>query len=123
MLISIQPLYLELIRLGKKTVEGRLLRPKYKGLRVGQAIRFGQKEVPGNYVDTQITKLSVYPSFEAMLQTEGLNACLPGISHLTDALAIYHSFPDYQQQERILGVLAIGIIPYVASHSSSATSR
>ncbi len=108
----LQAAYLELIRLGKKTVEGRLFQPKYRDLTVGQIIRFHHEKRAEDYVDVQITKLTVYPSFAEMLQTEGLTACLPGIHRLEEAIAIYHAFPEYKEKESIFGVLSIGITVY-----------
>ena|SRR3990167_90593 len=110
-LIAIQKKYLELIRMGKKVVEGRLFTSKYKQLKIGQIVRFYENDHLENFLDAQVTSLNPYPTFKKMLETEGLAQCLPGIENVEEGVFIYHQFPNYQSEEKLNGALAIGVKP------------
>ncbi len=93
-------------------MEGRLYDQDLKNLIVEQNICFVSSDTHEKIVCT-ITALTVYPDFLAMLVGEGIDAMLPGVTHLADGVAIYESFPGYKEGVRTVGALAIRIAPYL----------
>jgi len=106
--LRVQPHYFSAIASGKKCVEGRLRKPNLASLHVGERIIFENHANADETLQAKITFLHEYTSFQEMLVSEGVEKCLPGISSLEQALAIYHSFPGYKENESA-GVLALGI--------------
>jgi ASC-1-like (ASCH) protein len=104
--LTLQTVYFEQIKSGKKTVEGRLLTQKYLAIKVNDIIRFESNQ---QFVDVKVTHLNKYSNFKMMLAAEGLQSCLPGIKDINEGVAIYHSFPSYRENEKVYGVIAIGI--------------
>lgn len=92
---------------GTKTVEGRLFKPKLHHLKVLSTLQIVLSDSSLKCVDVQIIGLRTYTSFEQMLLKEGVQNCLPGVSTLSEGIAIYHSFPEYRELEKEYGVLAI----------------
>lgn len=103
--LHIQPQYLALIASGRKPVEGRLARPPYSDLRVGQHVTFADPPSDAS-VTVSILSIARYRTFAEMLETEGLDRCLPdsGLS-LAEAVEIYRSFPGYRDGEEEFGAL------------------
>lgn len=104
--LHIMQKYLHAIRLKKKTVEGRLFKPAYQHVKPGDAIRLISDE---EELLVSVTKLKRYATFAQMLEVEGLQNCLPGVENHQEGVALYHSFANYKEQEKNLGVLAIGV--------------
>jgi ASC-1-like (ASCH) protein len=50
-----------------------------------------------------------------MLLECGVQACLPDARDLDEALAIYHSFPGFEEKAAESGVLALDVEPIVKS--------
>ncbi len=48
-----------------------------------------------------------YSSFRALLEGEGVSACLPNVKSVDDAVAIYKAIPGYAEKEAKFGVLAL----------------
>ena len=107
--LSLQPRYWELMQSGIKTIEGRICKPKYQQLSLGQTLQFCQANHPSLCFYAKITSLRTYPSFLMLLQKEGLHHCLPGVCNEQEGVSIYHSFPNYQKEESLYGVIAIGV--------------
>ena len=104
--LHLQPLYFSLIAEGKKTVEGRVAKEKYRALHLGDVVRFcSQSET----LDARIISIEHFDSFAEMLSYYGVKNCLPGIQTLDEAVSIYHGFPEYQSQAEILGVMGIEV--------------
>lgn len=107
--------YFSLVCAGMKTVEGRLKKPNLSMLKMNDIIRFTPEPAPSKneknpyFVDVKVVHLNSYPTFREMLQKEGVHHCFPGVTNLEEGVKIYHSFPSYQELEKKLGVLAIGI--------------
>lgn len=103
--------YYEAIRDGKKTVEGRPADGSFGSLQVSQQIDFkldGDESAP--IISVKITDVQKFPSFEQMIASVGREACLPGMTSSDDeAVAIYHSFPNYAGRAAAHGVVAIFI--------------
>jgi ASC-1-like (ASCH) protein len=106
--LTIWPPYFDHVSSGTKTVEGRPFNARYANLTNGDRIQIVNKDRCDNCV-VEITRLTRYPTFQAMLEKEGLVNCLPGVGSLKEGVDIYRSFPNYEFQERQYGVIAIAI--------------
>jgi len=49
-----------------------------------------------------------YGSVNKMLEVEGLLKTLPGVNTIPEGVAIYHSFPGYENRVKLHGIHAIG---------------
>ncbi len=114
LILNIWPPFFEEVHSGKKTVEGRPFTPRYVNLKEGEFIQIVDKGCCKNFV-VEITRLTKYNSFSEMLETEGIENCLPGIESLPKGVETYHSFPNYEAQEQQYGVIALGIKVFQAS--------
>ncbi|EFJ43360.1 hypothetical protein VOLCADRAFT_66018 [Volvox carteri f. nagariensis] len=118
---SLMPRYLELIRSGTKTVEGRIRAGKWADVIPGDIFRFFSTQAPPsstlpantntNSVSVRCRAITVrqYDSFQAMLEGEGLAACLPGVQSLEEGVEVYRSIPGYREREAVEGVVAVGL--------------
>ncbi|MFT4552040.1 MAG: oligoribonuclease [Chlamydiales bacterium] len=90
------------IKNGTKTVEGRLSRGSYRNLQVGMNLRFNDE------VTCRVTGIQKYASFREMIEAEGIDNVLPGLTETSEAEEIYHHF--YSPEDVTLyGALAIQI--------------
>lgn len=108
MQLSLKQNYFDAIKAGIKTVEGRLNKEKSHNLKPGDPIEFICKET-GELLNCTITHLHTYPSFEAMLKSEGLTNMLPWAKSITEGIAVYESFPGFKEGVKEFGALAIGV--------------
>ncbi|GLC36799.1 hypothetical protein PLESTB_000781800 [Pleodorina starrii] len=106
---SLMPTYLELIRSGAKTVEGRIRAGKWADVIPGDTFRFVSTTDAGVSVCCRATSVRQYDSFRAMLEGEGLQACLPGVSEVAQGVEVYRSIPGYREREAAEGVVAVGL--------------
>lgn len=108
-ILDIHPEYLSMVAAGKKSVEGRLKRPKLDGLEVGKTLLLRNTASLASLLPVKISFLHFYSSFKEMLEHEGIENCLPGIKNIEEGVQLYHSFPGYKEGEVLYGVLGIGI--------------
>jgi ASC-1-like (ASCH) protein len=94
----------EHIRDGRKTVEGRLCKGLFAGLRAGDKIKIDDKR--GSYVCARVIEVRRYPTFEEYLSQEGLRITLPGVRSLAEGVAVYRRFYSVEK-EREFGICAI----------------
>lgn len=106
--LTVRQKYFDAIKAGLKKVEGRLHSADLKKLAIGETITFTSSDTNEKILCT-VTALHVYPNFKAMLVAEGINNMLPGITNLAEGVAIYESFPDYKENVKKTGALAIRI--------------
>lgn len=106
--LTLNQQYFNAIKAGIKTVEGRLNKEKFHALKPGDTLTFTCKET-GEILTCTVTTLHVYPTFEAMLQSEGLTNILPGANSIQEGVAIYESFPGFKEDVKEFGALAIGV--------------
>lgn len=104
--VSCTKKYIQLIRSGAKTVEGRVAAPLYTKIKAGDLVRFFYRTNASDDVVCLVKCVSRYPSFGEMLAAEGVANCIPGTTDLAEALQVYHTFPKYQEKELKYGVLA-----------------
>lgn len=69
---NVQEPYKSLILQGKKVVEGRLNKGEFADLKVGDLLQFDDTL---EYLE--VVNLTLYPSFQVMLEQEGLKHVLP----------------------------------------------
>lgn len=108
---------LDYILEGKKTIEGRLNRGKFRNYKVGDTIwlRRDYRDEYGRLQDgeprqacVEITAIRHYASFADMIEAEGYRTVVPGAENAEAALAVYNSY--YTTDEQLEhGVLAIEI--------------
>lgn len=103
---TVQKKYFDLIREGKKTVEGRVNQRKYQKIHVGDLVAFNSSELTDPSVLCVVKEKKIYLTFKEMLLTEGVENCLPGTLSLDEAISIYHAFPGYEEKSRHHGVVA-----------------
>lgn len=104
--ISIQEPYLSFILDGRKTVEGRLYKGKFKDLKVGDFLLVDDKKF-------LVKKLTQYTNFREMLQSEGVKNLIPDKETLEDAEAVYHTFYTKEMEDEY-GVVAITLARFNA---------
>jgi len=108
--ISIRDPWFTYIKTGKKTVEGRLNTGIFAGIKQGDTVEWYIVDTDQK-VNTYVTFVHKYESFEQMIQTETLESVLPGIDTLADGVAVY----DRIYREKIKGIdgkykiIAIGV--------------
>lgn len=106
--------YLNDIKAGYKTVEGRINRGRFSQLRPGDKVKFYDAENPHDYIICTITGIQVYPTFFEMLRSEGLQKMIPDVTSLEEGIAIYESFPGYRENVEKYGALALRLkIEYI----------
>ena len=104
--LPIHETYLNLVRLGTKTVEGRVARAAYLAIHPGDWLHL---ESETDRVVCNVLSVQKFSSFKDMLETVSYQACIPTAKSLEEALTIYLSFPGYKDLEKELGVVAFRI--------------
>jgi ASC-1-like (ASCH) protein len=106
--LLVQPPYFDLIKSGKKTVEGRLNTEKFTTLGVGEIIRFSAPHTT-DYLVCVVKSYVNYTDFRSMLSAEGIARMLPGVTTIKQAVRVYEEFPGYKEKVKIYGVVALRI--------------
>ena len=102
--VHVNRIWFEFIREGKKTIEGRLNKGKFKDLKINDTI------IWNDTFETKIIRITNYDSFYKYLINEGLKNTLPSkdINSIEAGLNIYYKFYT-PEMEKEFGVLAIEI--------------
>jgi ASC-1-like (ASCH) protein len=82
----VQEPWFSLIKNGQKSVEGRLNIGDFKEMKPGDIVFWKNK---GNEIKTKIIKKNIYPTFQNMLEVEGLGNVLPGKTSIDDGVRVY----------------------------------
>lgn len=99
--LDVQQPYLDLIKNGKKIVEGRLGKDKYLSLVKGDLIKINNLEV-------EVQSVEKYPTFQDMLVMEGVKNVIPDATDLDSAVNVYYKF--YSKEDEVqFGVAGISI--------------
>eukprot|EP00250_Pteridium_aquilinum_P025116 c30179_g1_i1 orf=326-1063(-) len=100
--LHVQEPFFSQLKDGSKTVEGRCAVGAYNSILPGDLLLF-------NDVLTQVVKMvNHYDSFKEMLNAEGLDQVLPGVTSTIEGVAIYRQFYS-EEKELSGGVLAIHV--------------
>jgi ASC-1-like (ASCH) protein len=116
--------YIQQIRSGAKTYEGRIHSGPFRNYRIGDRVTWfaGQDSVT-----TEITDLKVYKTFEEMLTAVGFKKMLPMVATFELAAAAYHNIPTYTDRALQSGVVALGVKviadPVIDSGPSAGSKR
>lgn len=105
--LTLKKIYIQAIRAGSKTVEGRPLTARLKKFQAGDVVRFYYYSNSKDDVRCEITRVETFPSFDAMLTACGVAACVPEQSSHQAALAAYHAIPGYAEKAHKFGVVAL----------------
>ena len=81
-----------LIKLGLKTVEGRLNKSDFKKMNIGDIITFYNDDFNHREIQVKIIKIKYYKTFEIYLRKETLTRCLPGFYKINDGLDVYFKY-------------------------------
>ena len=98
--------YMTYIRNGDKTVEGRVGTPYYTKIHSGDFLRLYNRTME---IWCRAIRTERYPSFEKMLETEGLKKLLPQAKTIEEGVQIYRSFPTFIHKEPRFGAFAIEV--------------
>ena len=93
--------WFSLIKLGLKTIEGRLNTGDFSRMKVNDIIIFQNKEF--NFVrkyKTVIKKIYYYDTFKEYLEDKKLERCLPGIDDIEDGLSIYYKYYSKEDENK-----------------------
>ncbi|CAD7948160.1 unnamed protein product [Amoebophrya sp. A120] len=105
--LRIQKKYLDAIKSGKKTVEGRVKTGNLVTVRPGNTLRL--ESGPMNKCEVVVKSVREFGKFSDMLASMGVENCLPGCKSVAEGVEIYHAFPDYEDKARRYGVVAFVI--------------
>lgn len=100
--IQIRRPYLDLIAKGAKTIEVRVGYPSMRKIRPGQTLVFASGDA---LCRTEVTAVAEYPTFDAMLDAEPLEAI--GSEGMSRAELLAACRDIYPPEKERLGVLAI----------------
>jgi ASC-1-like (ASCH) protein len=101
--LHVQNIWYDKIDSGEKRWEGRLNNANVKYIKVGDMIEFvSEHRQPLKLIVASILHFS---DFEKMLEGEGLQLLLPGVSSMEEGLNIYRGFPGYREGEREFGAV------------------
>lgn len=105
--LTLKNQYIDPIRRGAKTVEGRINSGAPAKFKAGETLRLFSGN---NSVTSTIAKIEKFASFRAMLEATGFQNCIPEARDLEAAVKVYDSIPGYNERAKQHGVLAIHLV-------------
>uniref|UniRef100_A0A6C0KVG0 ASCH domain-containing protein n=1 Tax=viral metagenome TaxID=1070528 RepID=A0A6C0KVG0_9ZZZZ len=103
--INVSQPWFDYIKLGKKTIEGRLNKGMFSQLKKDDIIKFVNKD---EHVIVRVEKIQYYDSFFQYLTLEGLERTLPDVYTIEEGINIYYKYYT-KEQEKEYRILAISI--------------
>lgn len=97
---------MDAIKSGFKAIGARIAYPYLLGGRSGDKVILKSS---GETLVCKVIYTSKFKSFKEMLEKCGISNCLPGVANVEEGINIYHSFGNYKQLEKELGVVAFSI--------------
>ena len=98
--------YYSLVKKNEKTVEIRVYDEKRQKLKIKDTIIFTKQDGSGKF-KRSIINLVISKNFETSIRNATLKKCMPNIRTIKEAVNIYHSFPNYKENAKQYGVVAI----------------
>ena len=90
---SLSEPWFTLVKIGIKTVEGRLNKGRFANMNIGDIFVFTNNEfIFERKFKIRIKNISYHKDFQTYLETETLEKCLPGIDTVDDGLHIYYTY-------------------------------
>ncbi len=96
-----------LIKEGKKTVEGRPKRNTFAQMKIGQVVKFFNKELNESFC-VKIVGISEHKTFEDMIRSNGIDNVLPGIRNIDEGVQVYMQYYN-KEIESEFGVVGIRV--------------
>ncbi len=96
-----------LIKEGKKTVEGRPKRNTFAQMKVDQVVKFFNKELNESFC-AKITRVTEHKTFEDMIRSNGIDNVLPGIRNIDEGVQVYMQYYN-KEIESEFGVVGIHV--------------
>jgi len=100
--MNIQSYYLEMIKNGTKTFEGRIYDEKREIIQCGDIITFCDS-VTDETISKRVLNIYRFSSFEKAFLSINVDCCLPGKT-INEAIIIYNGF-GYIEKEKQFGVV------------------
>jgi len=94
------------IKIGLKTVEGRLNKGRFEEMKVGQIVEWKNNDFSERTVLTKIIAKNKYASFAEYLNKEKLRKCLPGFDTNKEGVDVYYKYYSKEKEEQY-GIVAI----------------
>jgi len=113
--------YLQLIKAGQKTIEGRVNKKQYSKIKINDIIQFISLESYQDNIFCRVENVFHHNNFAEMMQEQGIGNCLPGTQTIERGEAIYHAFSDYARSVKLYGVIAFHI-KYLENYQHEALS-
>jgi len=95
------------IKEGRKTVEGRPKRNTFAEMKVGQTVKFFNKQLNENFC-AKIIEINEYKTFFDMIRSNGLENVLPGIRNIDEGVSVYMQYYN-KEIESQFGVVGIKV--------------
>ena len=89
---TVQEPWFTLIKLGLKTVEGRLNKGSFSNMKKGDTIIFVNNDFGIRKIKIRIKEIIYYNTFKEYLLMEKLISCLPGIDTINDGINVYYKY-------------------------------
>jgi ASC-1-like (ASCH) protein len=99
--------YFSFLKNGQKTIEGRLQKGWYRGVKPGDQIEVYDGD-ESELVTTEVLGVRKYPTINEMLNKETLKKMLPDVDTVEDGLAVYRKFYS-KEDEKMFGAVAIEV--------------
>lgn len=103
--INVSHPWFDYIKLGKKTIEGRLNKGIFSQIKKDDIIKFVNND---DYVKVRVKNINYYDSFLQYLTLEGLKRTLPDVYTIEEGINIYYKYYT-KEQEKEYRILAIYI--------------
>jgi ASC-1-like (ASCH) protein len=112
--LGIESSLVEYIRIGEKTVEGRLGKPRFLNVKEGDTISIREDiwkdgKIIGSHDDAlsvNVTQVLYFESFKEMLEAVNYEAAVPTAKNLEEAVSKYAEFYTEKDEEEY-GVVAL----------------
>jgi len=95
------------IKEGRKTIEGRPKRNTFAEMKVGQTVKFFNKQLNENFC-AKIIEINEYKTFFDMIRSNGLENVLPGIRNIDEGVSVYMQYYN-KEIESQFGVVGIKV--------------
>ena len=84
--------WFSLIKLGIKTVEGRLNKGDFSKMKLGDTITFYNDDFIPREMIVTVKDIKYYRTFREYLENETLNATLPGFTSIEEGVKVYYKY-------------------------------
>lgn len=97
--LHVQQHFLDAIKNGTKSLEGRLAKDIYRSLKAGSVVAF-YNEDHTDMVEKKVVSLRVYKTFRDAFLEEDYTKAIPGANTIDEAVAVYEQFYPVAKQNQ-----------------------